>query len=62
MPMRAKKNVKHDAAEAFYGQSEHSFDKQLEAMGAMDPRLVQAFKKTRERYLMAERSKQDRMH
>ena len=39
------------AAEAFYGQSDQSFAAQLKQMGAVDPKLVKAFQRTREHYL-----------
>ena len=40
----------HEAAEAFYGQNEEEFAAQLQTMGALDPRLIQAFERTRQRF------------
>lgn len=51
MSARVIKKGPDEAADAFYGQSEHSFEDQLKSMGATDPKLFQAFKRTRERYL-----------
>lgn len=39
------------AADAFYGQSEDAFAEQIKKMGATDPRLIQAFERTRKHYL-----------
>ena len=40
----------NDAAEAFYGQSEENFAATIKALGATDPRLIQAFENTRQRF------------
>lgn len=44
------------AAEVFYGQNEQSFMAQLKEMGAIDPRLVKAFARTREHYLSSKKN------
>lgn len=51
MPTQPSKSEQYDAADAFYGQSERVFDEQLRLLGALDPRLIRAFKRTRERYI-----------
>ena len=55
MSARAMKNGPEEAADTFYGQSERSFEEQLKSIGATDPRLINAFKRTRERYLEQKR-------
>ncbi len=57
MTRQTQKAAPYDAAEAFYGQSELKFEEQLRLMGATDPRLLKAFKRTRERYAEQKRSK-----
>ncbi|MFQ1700829.1 hypothetical protein ACJ5NV_09555 [Loktanella agnita] len=62
MPARLRKHSSEDAADAFYGQSESSFDDQLQQLGAIDPRLVAAFKRTRDRYLEQQRDQRPRLN
>ena len=57
MTRQTQKAAPYDAAEAFYGQSEMKFEEQLRLMGATDPRLIKAFKRTRERFAEQKRAK-----
>ncbi|WP_296425750.1 hypothetical protein [Yoonia sp.] len=41
----------NDAAKAFYGQSEAAFAEHIKQLGAVDPRLIKAFERTRETFL-----------
>ncbi|WP_341368471.1 hypothetical protein [Yoonia sp. BS5-3] len=50
MSTRNRANAADDAAEAFYGQSDTSFVKQIGQICASDPRLLQVFMRTREFY------------
>ena len=43
-------NAADDAAEAFYGQNETNFNKQLSQICASDPRLIKVFQRTRANY------------
>ena len=56
MTRQTQKAGPYDPAEAFYGQNEMKFEEQLRLMGATDPRLLKAFKRTRERYAEQKRA------
>ena len=48
--MRKRTTAADDAAEAFYGQNETNFLKQVHQICSSDPRLLKAFQRTREIY------------
>lgn len=50
MSSAKRANAADDAAEAFYGQNETSFKKQLSQICASDPRLIKIFQRTRATY------------
>ncbi len=53
MTIETKKTIADDAAEAFYGQSDHSFANQVADICRSDERLIAVFNRTRERYAEA---------
>jgi hypothetical protein len=45
-----------EAAQAFYGQDEAAFSSMLAKLAESDPRLINVFKRTRQRYIETDKT------